>query len=506
MRASSVYRRAVAAAAASVFLLVLVAGTSASPIGPGPEPPGPPAIPSLVPISTLKPGPLLTTSFAVRRSCIVCPITVTAGASQSFTVTASNIILGTPWAGYAQSVSFSSSDPQAVLPASYTFTAADAGVHVFAVTLKTTGQQTVTVFQTSLTAMKGTSDPVTIVPAAAHHTAFTVQPGDATVGGPLATQPVVEVRDQYENRTASAAAVTLSLVPPAGSAGAALMCLGPGTTVPAVVGTAVYIGCAVSMAGIGYTLVATSSGLLSGASAAFSVFAVITSPAPLPSPTPSSTPSPTPSQTPAPTPGPVGTLLMTAASPYMNNNAIDWSRYVDLTTTAPAGTGYQIQVTTDQANWTTLADAHAVPLTFTIGSSGSYTYRYTPIRNYWYRSVAGSTKTDGALRVTVRQTIAIRPQVSGTGSVSAGSSITFAATVRPARPELAKAGVLFQLYLKSGGSWVLSKSATVVIDDSGIAQYTFAFPSGSWYVRAQAQPTPVNANSFWTPNQYYTAG
>ncbi len=41
--------------------------------------------------------------------------------------------------------SFSSSDAQAGLPSSYTFTAADAGVHTFSATLKTAGSQSITV-------------------------------------------------------------------------------------------------------------------------------------------------------------------------------------------------------------------------------------------------------------------------------------------------------------------------------------------------------------------------
>jgi hypothetical protein len=46
--------------------------------------------------------------------------------------------------GYLGTVSFASSDSAAVLPASYTFTAADHGVHTFNVTLNTVGAATVT--------------------------------------------------------------------------------------------------------------------------------------------------------------------------------------------------------------------------------------------------------------------------------------------------------------------------------------------------------------------------
>ena len=63
----------------------------------------------------------------------------------------------------------------------------------------------------------------------------------------------------------------------------------------------------------------------------------------------------------------------------------------------------------------------------------------------------------------------------------------------------------FELYRRSGSGWVLSRSVAVAVDLSGVASTTFTFARGSWYVRAQAQPTRVNANSLWTPSQYYTA-
>lgn len=202
---------------------------------------------------------------------------------------------------------------------------------------------------------------------------------------------------------------------------------------------------------------------------------------------------------------PVGSLALSATSPTMNNNAINWGEYVDLITTGTAATQYQMQVTTDNVTWETLKDSAGSPITFTIGSGGTYAYRYTPIRNYWYRSVAGSTMSNSP-RVTVRQTISLRPTNGGkTKTISKGTSIAFTATVRPARPELQKANVAFEVWQKSGGSWVRVQTATKTIDSNGIASWSWSASSaGSFYVRAQAQPTPVNANSFWTPNEYYT--
>src|SRR6185312_9446279 len=60
----------------------------------------------------------------------------TAGVANTFTVTVRDSI-GQVATGYTGAVFFSSSDVQAGLPASYTFTAADAGVHTFTATFRT---------------------------------------------------------------------------------------------------------------------------------------------------------------------------------------------------------------------------------------------------------------------------------------------------------------------------------------------------------------------------------
>ena len=74
----------------------------------------------------------------------------TAGTAYSFTVTARNGSGTIITSGYAGTVSFSSSDADASLPASYTFTPADAGVHTFSGTLRRAGTH-------SLTAMDATA-------------------------------------------------------------------------------------------------------------------------------------------------------------------------------------------------------------------------------------------------------------------------------------------------------------------------------------------------------------
>jgi hypothetical protein len=75
---------------------------------------------------------------AVSRFGISAPTASNAGDTFNVTVTVIDS-LGGVGAGYTSTVHFSSSDVQAGLPSNYTFTAADAGVHTFSVTLKSAG-------------------------------------------------------------------------------------------------------------------------------------------------------------------------------------------------------------------------------------------------------------------------------------------------------------------------------------------------------------------------------
>lgn len=92
----------------------------------------------VVPVTVL-PG------VAVSFTLSVASTNPTAGVGFSVTVTALDTY-GNTATGYAGTVRFTATDGKAVLPASYTFTTADQGAHVFnGVVLKTAGQQTVTV-------------------------------------------------------------------------------------------------------------------------------------------------------------------------------------------------------------------------------------------------------------------------------------------------------------------------------------------------------------------------
>jgi hypothetical protein len=119
-----------------------------------------------------------------------------AGASHDVTVTA-RAASGDTDTGYRGTIHFTSSDPAAVLPADYTFTAGDAGVHTFAagLRLKTAGSRTVTATDTVTSSLAG-SETVTVTPAtAAHFSVTTANPYGVGVGHTV----TVAARDVYGN-------------------------------------------------------------------------------------------------------------------------------------------------------------------------------------------------------------------------------------------------------------------------------------------------------------------
>jgi FtsP/CotA-like multicopper oxidase with cupredoxin domain len=92
----------------------------------------------------------------------------TAGSTGSIRVTATDPY-GNRNTGYLGTVHFTSTDPAASLPGNYTFTAGDAGTHVFVanVILKTVGTWSVTATDTVTASIRGTQAGVVVTPAAA---------------------------------------------------------------------------------------------------------------------------------------------------------------------------------------------------------------------------------------------------------------------------------------------------------------------------------------------------
>ena len=147
------------------------------------------ALTSSQPAITVSPG-------AVAGFTVTGFPATTAGAAQSFTVTARDAF-GNVTTGYAGTLSFSSSDPQASLPASYTFTAADAGVHTFSATLKTAGTQSLSVKDAANSAIQGSQSGIAVNAGAASKIVFTTLPATFTQG--VGTKFTVTVFDAYGN-------------------------------------------------------------------------------------------------------------------------------------------------------------------------------------------------------------------------------------------------------------------------------------------------------------------
>jgi len=84
-----------------------------------------------------------------------------AGTAGNETVTAYDPY-GNVATGYTGTISFSSSDPRALLPADYPFVAGDVGTHAFSVTLETVGIQSITATDTTTASITGTESNIRV--------------------------------------------------------------------------------------------------------------------------------------------------------------------------------------------------------------------------------------------------------------------------------------------------------------------------------------------------------
>ncbi len=322
-----------------------------------------------------------------------------------------------------------------------------------------------------LTSAESVSLAVTVGPAT--KLVFNAQPGTSTAAQPFPTQPTVAITDAGGNIVTSGASSTrtVTLALGANPGGGVLTCTG-GLSKVAVAGIATFAGCAISKAGVGYTLVASSSGLTSATSLPFNVV------------------------------GGANLTITTSAS------VITWGGQITITVRidqSGANRNVLVQGTRDGVNWSTVT-------TLNTGPSGTASSFYTPVTNLWYRASFAGAADLGALasntvRTVVRQISILRPTNFGSvRRVSRGATITFVDTVRPARLELAPATVRFVFYRRAaGGAWLFHSQRDVVINAVGQSATTWRFPTtGEWYVRSQARPTPYNANSVWGAIERYS--
>jgi parallel beta-helix repeat protein len=135
---------------------------------------------------------------------VVTPTTATAGAGFSGTVTAQDAY-GNTATSYTGTVHFTSSDLAAALPADYTFTSGDAGVHPFSTTMYTAGVRSVTATDTVTSTITGKQAGITVGSAATDHYVLS-NPGALTAG--VSASVTVTAKDVYNN-TATTYAGTL---------------------------------------------------------------------------------------------------------------------------------------------------------------------------------------------------------------------------------------------------------------------------------------------------------
>lgn len=131
---------------------------------------------------------------AATRFAVATPPTAVAGSPFAVQLTAKDPFYNIVRA-FRGTVTFTSTDPRTpVLPAAYTFTAADGGVHTFpGVALHTAGNRTLTAHAGPVT---GTSGPIAVSPGAISRFAVVI-PATATAGAPFPL--TVTAKDPFFN-------------------------------------------------------------------------------------------------------------------------------------------------------------------------------------------------------------------------------------------------------------------------------------------------------------------
>ena len=229
---------------------------------------------STFPNSTTNFGTLTEVAGALARFAVSgFPSPQTAGVAGSVTVIAQDQF-GNTISNYAGTVRFTCTDPQAVLPANYSFVAGDYGTHTFSagVTLKTAGTQSITVLDVATPSSTGTQSGISVNPASAAQLVFSTQPGSAVYGSLLSPQPALRSQDAYGNNSTvglgTSKLVSLNLSGGTGPlAGTASLDIGTG----AGNGSVTFTNLTVKAAGSGKQLTASATGLNSISSSNFTI-------------------------------------------------------------------------------------------------------------------------------------------------------------------------------------------------------------------------------------------
>jgi trimeric autotransporter adhesin len=306
-----------------------------------------------------------------------------------------------------------------------------------------------------------TSTAFNVTLGAAVKLAFTSEPGASTSNTQFTVQPVIAIQDAGGNTVTTAPATTVTLTIGTNPSAGTLTC-SSGNSRTTVSGVATFSGCYINNAGVGYTLVASTTGYTSATSTAFTVSA------------------------------PAAVISMSAFPTIINRGQ------ASTLTVQFASFGASRQVTFQKKtaldfDWITVS-------TVTMDSTGRATIPIAPTSTTSYRVVwAGATDlsaaTSPAATVGVRLSVTLQPRsVTGTRTLARGTSVTYRATVRPL---YAGQRVSFLIYQKVAGHWTFRTSATATVDASGVATFAWKWSkSGQWYMRARANSTPLNITAY----------
>src|SRR5262249_40608438 len=114
-------------------------------------------VPPSTPLNAAHPGGTTVASLVVDGY----PSPVVVNSVHTFSVTAVDID-GNTVPDYLGTITFTSTDPQAILPDDYTFTPDDSGTHMFAAVFETVGVQSLTATDTE-SSITGTQDGIEVV-------------------------------------------------------------------------------------------------------------------------------------------------------------------------------------------------------------------------------------------------------------------------------------------------------------------------------------------------------
>jgi hypothetical protein len=320
--------------------------------------------------------------------------------------------------------------------------------------------------------------------AATPQVAFTTQPLGATTnfvptgpaGTPFAIQPVVVIRNAAGQTLTNdfTSRVTLTIAPntPTSGGPGTLTCTG-GNTVTVSAGVATFAGCSITPAGTAYKLratVSTSTTVTPGIFVDSLPFTITQS---------------------------VASITLTTYP-----SVVVWGDPFTATVQFAGGGNHTFQLqrlaATDNNVWQNIPSPSS---TFTTDSTGRAVIQYTPRFNGQYKVVFNGDASLGAATsnirtVNVRNLVLLRPEWTGTRTVSVGYTQTYTATARPVPSGGLPGGVArveFQFWRLTAGTWVKTKSVIVPLNSSGVGTLKYTWnAAGRWYIRAVTLPNPYN--------------